>query len=374
MPTKTQKIAFAAICAAAAPSGFASAETLMGPYPFAPGDKFVYAFTSTETVQKGDKPPNVTKTAYTATTTILPAVQYTYPPSGGAVTAYPVQTTASWTDSEGAHTYKSIEYRNFVTIDKVLTYVDYGTVNSMVVAEPDNITLHDSTSKIYATPLIFDKIPEVTGATWAEPIAWTGSTDNYFITSMGQSNVLSSKFVNKANGSYSDTGMNYDVPYALVQNANGTGTNIVGPGTAEEEWIYGLPEKSSSGDIIPVTVVFDGQQGLNKVPDWFPGGGAAPNPLSASSLTDKGMVMVPAGCGKYAGKKARFIVITFRQLAPVNGYLLNQTDGFYIVNKIGRVCLTETQTRVTYDSEVTGDVTSTDTLTSMTGFISETVK
>ncbi len=186
--------------------------------------------------------------------------------------------------------------------------------------------------------------------------------------------MLDSKYASSADGSYTDSGMNTDVQFDIVQKANGTGTKTIGPSTAQEEWSFALPETSSKGEIIPVTVTFEGKRGVNDVPDWFPGGGAAPQPLATQAGADKGLVAVPAGCGKYAGKRAQLLQATYSQVAPVAGYTLDETNAWYVIPKIGRVCLTDTYTRVTYDSEVSGKVVSTEVFASSAGLISEVVK
>jgi len=375
IPRNAHSLTLAILCAATAHPGVATAETLVGPYPFAVGDKFVFDHTSTDTVQSGSGEPVVTTQTYTETTTILAAVKIAYPPSsGGTVTAYPFQTVASWSTADGKNSVKTIEYRNFVAGGGTTNYLDYGFNTVTDLAQPDGVTLHKSEVHYYGTPLILDELPQTSGASWVEPIVRTVVTDNYYITGTGDSNVLDSKEITSADGSYSESGMDTDVPFAIVQKSNGTGTETRGPSNSQEEWSFALPKSSADGDVIPVTVTFDGKTGVNEVPDWFPGGHAAPNPLTTQAMTDKGNVAVPAGCGKYAGKTARLLVLTYGQVAPVSGYTWNESDGFYVISKVGRVCLTVAYTRIGYDSKVTGKVVSTETYSSQEGMIKETVK
>jgi hypothetical protein len=365
-------IIFAGVaCAITAP---VSAATLVGPYPFAAGDIFTFSYQSTDSVTKTSGKPVVTTQSYTETTTIMPPVNYAFPPSGGTVTAYPVETRATSTGSAGALTLKLIEYRNFVPSASGTNYVIYGYSDVSDLVESPTIALHESTVRVYDTPFVLDQLPETTAAGWSEPIAWKETVDNEYVTSQGGSNVLQSKFFGMANGSYTDSGMSYDVPYAVVQKANGTGTLTEGPSDAEEAWNFGLPKTSASGEIIPVIVSFAGKTGANSVPDWFPGNGAPPVPLTTQAMVDQGVRKIPAGCGAYAGRNARLLALTYAQLAPVSGYTIDETDDYFVIAKIGRACQTTKFTRTDYDSQVKGAVTSVETFSSTLGLMKERVK
>jgi hypothetical protein len=366
---------FCFLASAALPAGQAAAATLIGPYPFAPGDQFVFAYASTDSVQKGTGAPTVTTQSYTETTTIEPAVKYSFPPgSGSTVTAYPVETKASSTSSAGTYTRKIIEYRNFVADGKVTDYLLYGYSDVSDLVESKDVTLHESTVRTWETPFILDELPEKTGAGWAEPIARHQTIDNEYYTSTGDENVLQSKVVGKPDGSYTDDGLDYDVPYDIAQKSGGTGTLLRGPSGSQEEWSFALPKSSSKGEIVPVTITYEGKTGMNSVPDWYPGGGAPADPLTTEGLTDKGTATVPKGCGHYAGSKAQLLESTYSQLAPAAGFTLVETDTYYIVPKIGRACYEVNYTRTTYDAKVKGDVTEVEIFSSTLGLEKETLK
>ena len=144
----------------------------------------------------------------------------------------------------------------------------YNSTSATVVSAEE--TLHQSLSRTYTTPFLLDRLPEATGAALAEPIAWHESIDDHYITSQGQSNVLTSTVVTNASSAYTESGMDYDVPYGIVQNANGTGTYRRGPTSATEEWTSARPISSAKGEVIPVTVTFEGQTGVNDVPELVP--------------------------------------------------------------------------------------------------------
>ncbi len=368
----------AAACLAAAilaGSAAASAATLKDGYPFAPGDTFTYAYSSSTAVKPNcTGTPNVTNLAYTEVTTILPAVQYTIPP-GTTVTAYPFRTQATSVTANGTLTINNTDYRNFVKSGKNTQYVDYGFVHVSSLVPPSNITNYDSISRSYLTPLLRDQQPRVKGTKLPLPVAFNEITNHYYVVNGTQSNILQSNETRNADGSFTNGGLTYDVPFSLSQNVNSTGNAEEGPANAPETWTFNLPEQTANGYVIPVMTTYGGQMGTNLVPDWFPGNAIPPNPLTNSSYKDLGTKTVPANCGgAYAGKPATLLQMTYTNLAPVAGYLFSETDDYYVVNKIGRVCMAVTQSRSSYDQEVTGACLSSTTITSEEGLVSETIK
>lgn len=360
----------ALLAAAATP---AAAATLKDGYPFAPGDTFTYKFSSTNAVQSGcTGKPTVAKLAYTETTTILPEITYSYPPDKSAQ-VYPFHTTATASTSLGPLTVNNTDYRNFIKHGKDTDLVDYGFVYVSDTVET-SFTNHVSTTRSYLTPLTRDQQPRVKNAKLALPITFNEIIDHHDVTSTGNSNVLQSNATRKANGAYTESGMTFDVPYSITQNEDSTGIGIEGPSNAPETWNFSLPEAGASGDVIPVLATYAGKSGTNLVPDWYPGHAKPPSPLASSHYIDKGTVKVPAGCGAYAGKPATLVQMTYIDLASVNGYTYDETDSFYVINKIGRACIEVTQVRKTYDQEVTGQCQTSVTFKSKEGLVSESLK
>jgi hypothetical protein len=352
----------------------ASAATLVGPYSFAVGDVFTFAYNSTTSLQKGSGAPTVATQSYIETTTILPPVNFAYA-SGHVAKAYPFETRGSSTTSAGTLTYTEVVYRNFVTNSGVKDYLEYGYTTTSNLLRPDNVTKHLSTTRTFTTPFLLDQLPEKSNATWKQPIDFKDVINDYYShpTGPGDTNILQSTTTRSADGSYIDSGMDFDVPFTIVQKPNGTGTLTIGPASTPEQWEFGLPKSSGKGEIIPVIVSFVGKTGFNSVPDWFPGHGSPANPLTTLSMADKGTQAVPAGCGKYAGKPSTLLQLTYDQLSPVGGYTFQETDDFYVISNVGRVCVTKAYTKTNYDQKVTGKVISVDTFSSTAGLVSETL-
>jgi hypothetical protein len=306
-------------------------------------------------------------------TTILPPVSFTYAP-GHVVKAYPYETKATSASPTGSYSLTKTEYRNFLTAGTVTNDFEYGFSIVSDLVRPDKVIKHLSTIRTYTTPFLLDQLPEKPNASWRLPIDNKESIDNKFLTVMGASNILQSTNTRNADGSYLDSGLQFDVPFTVSQKANGTGTLTIGPAVSPEVWDFSLPQPGVKGKIIPVIVSFAGKTGNNSVPDWYSGHGAPANPLTTQTIVDKGLQPVPTGCGKYAGKPAVLLHLTYAQLSTVSGYTFDQTNDYYVINKIGRVCLIEKFTQTSYDQKVTGKVQSVETFSSTAGLISESLR
>ncbi len=352
----------------------ASAATVKEGYPFKAGDSFTYTYVGTNAVQAGcTGTPAVSTQTYTEVTTIQPPTNYTVPP-GIAVTAYPFQTTATTTTSNGTLTVNNVDYRNFVTNGDTTDFVDYGFVHSTTTTMPQNVTEYDTNSRTYLTPFLRDQFPRAPQTTLPLPVAFNHVVNDYVVAPTNTANVLQSNQTRQVDGSYTESGMTYDVPYAIVQNADSTGTGTEGPADAPETWSFSLPETRHSHEVIPVVATYGGASGTNFVPDWFPGHGAPPNPLASSAFVDEGLKKVPANCGIYAGKRATLLHETYTDLGAVAGNLYSETDDYYVVDRVGRVCMDVTTTTKVYDQEVTGECETATTVHTLEGLVSETLR
>ncbi len=336
-------------------------------YPLAAGDTFTYNVRfqilntqgGTSTIQKSYDG--------SATATLGGPVNY----NGNS--AYSLRLTGTST-STPTTTIDYTDYINEVDTGGQKRYVDFGYDDKVIIDETHGVTERDHTSVEYGTPFINDVLPEITGASWTNPVAIKETVNDYDQTPNNSPNILSGTLTRAADGSYTASGENYDVPITRQVNPNGTGFLVLGPASAPEEWSYALPQAGSSGEVIPATESFDAMTHTNDVPDWYPGGGAAASPLAQATGSDAGVVAMPKTCGTQAGGKAKHLKLAFTQLDTVAGFTDAQTDDLYVIPGEGLVCKLESIVQTNYDNENTGTVTSVDTTTLSEVLTSEVLK
>ena len=108
-----------------------------------------------------------------------------------------------------------------------------------------------------------------------------------------------------------------------------------------------IPVTTSGGNALPATpapVV------TVNVPDWYPGGGAAPKKLFSDNTTDLGQATMPAACGVYAGGQAEHRQELYLQIEPLLGRVTNETADYYDVFGNGAVCSLYVVTDQYYDN------------------------
>jgi hypothetical protein len=336
-------------------------------YPLASGDTFTYTVRfqilntqgGTSTIEK----------SYDGSATATLGGPGTY--NGNS--AYSLRLTGTST-SKPTTTIDYTDYINEVDTGGQKRYVDFGYDDKVIIDETHGVTERDHTSVEYGTPFINDVLPETTGASWTNPVAIKETVNDYDQTPNNSPNILSGTLTRAADGSYTASGENYDVPITRQVNPNGTGFLVLGPASAPEEWSYALPQAGSSGEVIPATESFDAMTHTNDVPDWYPGGGAAASPLAQATGSDAGVVAMPKTCGTQAGGKARHLKLAFTQLDTVAGFTDAQTDDLYVIPGEGLVCKLESIVQTNYDNENTGTVTSVDTTTLSEVLTSEVLK
>jgi hypothetical protein len=243
-----------------------------------------------------------------------------------------------------------------------MEFVEYGYDYMETQAKGSGVVEHDGTKLTYATPFVYDELPETRGASWPESVALKETINDYDTTSQNNPNVLSGTLTEQSDGSYDASGKWYDVPETRHVSSNGTGYIISGPSNGSTEWSYGLPQAGSSGEVIPATESYAGQSATNLVPDWYPGGGAPLTPLATESTRDLGQVAAPATCGTQAKTVATHIAISETQLDPVAGFTATDDQNLYVVPGTGYICKLEVDTQRNYDTENTGALTSTKTI------------
>jgi hypothetical protein len=186
--------------------------------------------------------------------------------------------------------------------------------------------------------------------------------------------VLQAKRAQASDGSYKETGFEYDVPYTLLLNANGTGSNSYGPAVGGVEWTFGVPQAGGSGYIIPATEYYDSMTHTNSVPDWYPGHHLPPQPLATNTMRDFGKQTAPKGCGKkQGGQLATHIESMYVGLDPVYGDTYDETQDYYVVPGIGRICRLDHIVETFYQEYFTGKVTAVTTTDSAEVLVSERV-
>jgi hypothetical protein len=326
-----------------------------GVYPFYPGDTFVFQYKETET---GYAP-----VSYVQTTTIEPLTTF------NGFKAYPFHTIGSYKSSSGVVTVDDLEYRNFLSGGH---YASYGYVYASSTAEAGGVTAHDVAQREYTTPYYYDILPETSGGSWAEPVAVSDKTDDYDVTSGKSTNVLSYTLARNADGSYKETGVDGTVAYTRVVDSNGTGYDSDKLSGGVRTWTYGLPELDKSAYVIPATETYGSTTDTVLVPDWYPSHDAPSKPLATSEAHDLGKVKPPAACaGAYSANMATHLEMIYTQLDPVYGDTYDETDDYYVVPGVGRICRLISIVETDYDKESTGRVASTEKTTSSEVLLSE---
>ena len=133
---------------------------------------------------------------------------------------------------------------------------------------------------------------------------------------------------------------------------------------------FGAPTSHNGQEVVPVTTsggnplpATPAPKLTTYVPDWFPGGGAAPSPLQNEPTTYLGVQTMPSSCGSYAGSQAGEVQYTGYELDPLGGSYYVYASNYYLADGVGLVCNVSTSTETYYDNLVTGKVLYTDTST-----------
>jgi hypothetical protein len=276
--------------------------------------------------------------------------------------AYTLHTQGTTTNGNG--TIDRLDYINVTSSGGRSEYVEYGYNLQLTYNKTNSVIEHDGTVLSYATPFINDMLPETSGASWAEPVAISETVNDYDTTSQNNPNILSGTLTRNADGSYSASGLSFNVPLQRLVRSNGTGYVIEGPASGPEQWAFALPQAGASGEVIPVTASYGGQTGTNLVPDWYPGGGQPASPLATYQSIDLGQVKAPSTCGTQSGTTSTHIQTVYSQLDPAAGFVESDVTDTYVVPGIGFVCKLDTDTVRNYDNDVTGNLTNTKVTTS----------
>jgi hypothetical protein len=332
-------------------------------FPFAVGDTFTYQYDVSVAVATS-KGTTTTPASYVQTTTIES------PQTFNGVLVYPFHTTGKYTSSGAPTTVDDLEYRNWVASGGRWYYAAYSFDETVVTHETNGTVRYRTEKKTYPTPFYYDILPE-TVSSFAEPAGAVESWDDHYQIPGGVSNLLNYTRNRAEDGSLTERGTDVTTPYNYTLAANGTGTEYSGPPQGGVLWTFGAPHPSGSKWVIPATETYDGQNGTNEVPDWYPGHAQPVLPLATNSMADFGKQPIPSGCGKWAGKSATHLQLNYRQLDSVGGFTYDETDDYYIVAGPGRVCRLDNIVETDYDRKHTGAVTTTTTTKSSEALLSE---
>jgi len=92
--------------------------------------------------------------------------------------------------------------------------------------------------------------------------------------------------------------------------------------------------------------------GTEKVPDWYPGGGALPKVLYSDDFEVVGTAKMPSSCGSWAGKSSSEVTEHFENLDPVQGFYDTYVAWYYLTEltkgQFWFACIIENYTNDTY--------------------------
>jgi hypothetical protein len=365
----------------AASPGAASPGAISNPYPFVQGDVFKYAYSQTDTT-KSSGSTVVSYVEGTVVSTVGPMKSF----DGHKLTDFGEVFT--YTNSDSGHTTTGTgkettdRFRTFATGEKsTLDYESYGDKHSLTENDTDGDSESQTGTYTYGGPFWIDILPETKNASWVEETANTQVDDTTRVTS-GVTDKETETFKEQTDGSYGrdytsqKTGEGQYVE-TDTQNSDGSGSDV---NNGKTNPTAGTTTFSAPGKVdgkYAITVVYTpptGQPTTTEVPDWFPGH-ALLEKLTSDTKKDIGPKAVPSTCGKTtAGQAAEMLAETYSFLDVVTGkYYLEDTDT-YVVSGEGVACVIEKRTIDIYDNLATGALLSSETLDSIDGLTSETLK
>jgi hypothetical protein len=333
-------------------------------YPLAAGDQFTYAYEQQSTTTTGSKTQITSSYKGTETATLSGLGSY------NGLPAYQLRTTGT----SGYASLDNIDYVNLDISGGRTRYVEYGYYHTAKFNLGSSVYRYYNTKLTYASPFIFDILPDTAGSGWPEPVGIDETVNNYYTSSSNNPNILSGSLIRAADGSYRASGKQYDVPITRIVKPDGSGSVVQGPASGAVEWAYALPQIVGSKEVIPATETYASKTHTNLVPDWYPGAAAPRTPLAVETMHDLGKVAAPSTCGARAGTLAFHLESVFSQLDPVAGFTDSDVQDFYVVPGLGKICLIDHDTQTNHDTENTGGVTSIDRTDSSQVLISEVLK
>jgi hypothetical protein len=363
-----------------APGGV-SPGAISNPYPFVQGDVFKYAYSETDTT-KSSGSTVVSYVDGTTVATVGPMKTF----DGHKLTDF--NEVYTFTDSDSGHTTTATgkettdRFRTFATGEKsTLDYESYGDKHVLTVNDTDGDSESQTGSYTYGGAFWIDVLPETKNDSWVEETANTQINDTTRVTS-GVTDKETEKFTEQTDGSYvrdytsQKTGEGQYVE-TDTQDSDGSGSDVNNGKTNPTAGTTTFAAPAKVGGKYVITVVYTPPTGpptTTEVPDWFPGH-ALLEKLTSDTKKDIGPKAVPSTCGKAtAGQAAELLSESYLFLDVVIGkYYLDATDT-YVVSGEGVACVIEKQTTDTYDNLATGALLSSETVATISGLTSETLK
>jgi hypothetical protein len=288
-----------------------------------------------------------------------------------------VHTTSTYTDGSTNTTDSYFGWSVSPVAAKLLWYGQSSASNSPAT----NVT--SNYAYTYLGPATMDVVPHAAGNTWTSNDAYTDqSSSNQQLYDSTRRVFLPAKLqiteTFNADGSYkSDLAWNandgsYGFRNSITVNADGT-ASIYDFNSASGATVtaYGTPQPASGGNgmVIPVRTGSAPAPAptptlgpATLVPDWYPNGGALPNPMITDTFVDKGAVAVPSACNVPSGipTTAEEIDETYWNFDPT-GMVATSVTKTYEAANYGTVCAS-TQTEYDwYDAATTGALSETQT-------------
>ncbi len=339
-----------------------------GQRPAAVGDRFTFAGTLSESNVFNYPSPSPLPATTTAATVsqVVTVVASPYPYAAPSPVPVDFQTVETDTYPLRTSTLTSNAWYGYTVTPIGLDFVLWGWTSS------DSATPPDTYAYAYATPQIFDELPEIGGASWTNSPAVT-ITEN-------DSDGTSSTRIYSAGGTYTESTVQLagNIKSSIVENADGSGTyssnNFIGLSGAAGGQIVSItysapsPVPSASPQITvslnyatppPPTPVPSASPGaptptpapttppiVLSVPQWY-----ATPPAFYTETDAEGLgVAFPASCNVPSayGTSGTRITQNVDRLDTILGYTDQQQTQAYVVQGFGPVCVVMTDLQTTY--------------------------
>ena len=198
-----------------------------------------------------------------------------------------------------------------------------------------------SSTLVYTSPAVTLELPFRAGNRWDSSASFTSSSK------------LGEETWNRDGTYASDFRFKAKLGKALkviriqeVVEADGSGTLVQTDGHCVPLTVMvGRPVRSGGRYAIPVEMYrastcsgpVQVQKGFS--PDWYPGGGLPPSPLSQSTTTDEGVAAIPSDCNvaPSVATRAEKLVLSASDLNPLGGFT-STTHAQYYAQPLGLVC------------------------------------
>jgi hypothetical protein len=324
-----------------------------GPYtsatpPFNPGETLTYAWNRSDTLTRWSGPTAAPSPGPTNTATGTFIDKFSVDKKTGIYTEITKDTT-----SAGGKAKQSTLF-GFVASGSLITQVDY---SSKIAEALNGGTLKYSALTTYpqgATAFVY---PATSGSSWSGAAASIASYSETQSGSGGYSANGSS--TNGADGSYKgqDQLANYGSYGGYAEQydfAFGSPATYVlslpGLGVNPETWKFAAVKNEHIPVTASGTAPLPFPTGRTQVPDWYPGGGALPDPAYVDNYTVAGTVAMPSACGTLSGEEATDVKEAYWDLDPILGIYETNAMDYYLDSTDTTVCMVEVLQQTMYSN------------------------